>query len=186
MRWLRRILLICLIAPVLVIALVLIWLQTDIGHRQLAGLIAWSTRDGTTQVKIGAIEGSIPIDITLRDLHIADSQGDWLRGDNIHLAWSPLALFSRSVKIDILHADSLILLRTPASTTPEPSPAPSEAPSLPQLPVNLQLQSLSIDQITLPQSLAGSAMTLAIDAHASLLRGGDLSAGLYSGRVYCI
>ena len=183
MRWLRRILLICLIAPILVIALALIWLQTDIGHRQLAELIAWSTRDSTTQVKIGAIEGSIPIDITLRDLHVADSQGDWLRGDNIHLAWSPLALFSRSVKIDILHADSLTLLRTPASATPAPSPAPSEPPSLPQLPVNLQLQSLSIDQGSLPQSLAGSAMTLAIKAHASLLRGGDLSASLAAHRL---
>ena len=48
MRWLRRILLICLIAgvalPVLVIVLALAWLQTDLGHRQLAELIAWSTR----------------------------------------------------------------------------------------------------------------------------------------------
>lgn len=189
MRWLRRILLICLIAgvalPVLVIVLALAWLQTDLGHRQLAELIAWSTRGSATEVTVGAIEGSIPVDITLRDVHIADRQGDWLRGDNIHLAWSPMALFSRSVKIDILHADTLTLIRTPASTTPEPTPPPasSEGFTLPHLPVNIQLDSLSLDQVSLPQALVGTAMTLSVQAQASAERSGDLTANLAAHRL---
>ncbi|HVJ40864.1 MAG TPA: translocation/assembly module TamB domain-containing protein [Dongiaceae bacterium] len=181
MRWLRRLLVLLVLMPVLGIGLLLLWLQTDTGHRQVGELLAWATRGSSAQIQIGAIEGRLPVDITLHDLRIADSQGDWFRGDRIHLTWSPLSLLGRQVKIDILEADTLTLLRAPGSS--EPQPPSTEPPSLPHLPVTIDLEKLAIARVSLPKSLVGNDMAFTIQAKASAARSGDLTAQLSAQRL---
>src|SRR6185369_8683304 len=155
MRWVRRLLLLCLLLllPLVLVAAGYIWLQTAAGHRQLASLIADVTKGSDNQVTIGGIEGSIPGDFTLHDVSIADHQGVWLKSDRLHLAWSPLALLGRKAVIDILEIGQVTLLRQPVSSTPaHPS---SSTPGLPHLPLDIELRQASIGQLHLPAPLAG-------------------------------
>ena len=183
MRWLRRLILILVLLPLFIIGGALLWLQTDWAHRQIAGWLAAATRGGNAEVKIGAIDGTLPFDITLRDLRIADGQGDWFQGDRIHLAWSPLALLSRQAKIDVIEADQLALLRSPAPGAPSPKPASNEPFSLPHLPVTIDLEKLVIAHLSLPKALAGDDMILAIQAQAAAERRGDLTLKLMAQRL---
>lgn len=181
MRWLRRLLLILLLLPLLGLACVLLWLQTDMGHRQVSELLTWATRDTSSRIQIGAVDGTLPGDITLRDLRIADSQGDWFHADRIRLAWSPWALMRRQAKIDILEADTLTLLRAPVSSAPQPSS--TQPPALPHLPVTIDLEKLAITRLSLPKSLLGSDMAFAIEAVASAAHSGDLTLQLSARRL---
>lgn len=181
MRWLRRIFLILLALPLLLIGLALIWLQTDFAHRQLATWIAEATAGGNAQVRIGRIEGTLPTDITLHDFEIADAQGSWFQGDRLHLTWSPMALLSRQVKIDIIEADTLTVMRAPAPSAPQP--ASNEPFSLPHLPVTIDLGKLTIARLSLPKALAGDDMALGIQAQASAHRSGDLILQLSAHRL---
>ena len=65
----------------------------------------------------------LPSDIILRDLRVADAQGDWLKADTLHLTWSPLDLFSGKARIDLLQAETITVLRTPTPSTPTPKPS---------------------------------------------------------------
>jgi|GEM_PF-3187782 len=183
MRWLRRLILIIVLLPILIVGGAFAWLQTDWAHRQIAGWLASATHGSTAEIKIGQIDGTLPFDVTLRDLSIADNQGEWFRGDRIHLAWSPLALLSRQAKVDVLEADTLTLLRTPAPSAPAPKPAANEPFSLPHLPVTIDLEKLTIAHLSLPKALAGYDMTLAIEARAAAERRGDLSLKLMAQRL---
>jgi translocation and assembly module TamB len=183
MRWLRRFILVLILLPITVIGGALLWLQTDWAHRQIAGWLASVTSGSTTAIKIGRIDGTLPFDFTLHDISIADSRGDWFRGDRIHLAWSPLALLSRQAKVDILEADTLTLSRLPASTAPSPQPESSEPFSLPHLPVAIDLEKLSIARLSLPEALAGDDMILAVQAQAAAKRHGDLALKLTAQRL---
>lgn len=181
MRWLRRLLLILLLIPLLGIGLVLLWLQTDMGHRQVSELLTWATRDTSSRIEIGEIDGTLPVDITLRNLRIADSQGDWFHADSIHLAWSPWALLRRQAKIEVIEANTLTLLRTPVSNAPQSSS--TQPLSLPHLPVAIDLEKLAVARLSLPASLLGSDMAFTIEAAASAARSGDLTLRLSAHRL---
>lgn len=183
MRWLRRLILIIVLLPIVIVGGALLWLQTDWAHRQIAGWLASATRGSTAEVKIGQIDGTLPFDVTLRDLSITDSQGEWFRGDRIRLAWSPLALLSRQAKVDVLEADTLTLLRSPVPGAPAPKSATNEPFALPHLPVTIDLEKLAIAHLSVPKALAGDDMTLAIEAQAAAHRRGDLTLQLLAHRL---
>src|SRR3712207_1800764 len=96
-------------------------------------------------VRIGGIDTSWRLDVALRDLTIADEQGVWLTVDRAALDWTPTALLRRDFRITGLTVDTMTVERLPkGEEEPPPSDEPFSLPRLPDLPVGLDLQNLTV------------------------------------------
>jgi translocation and assembly module TamB len=111
------------------------------------------------------------LDVAIRDLAVADDGGVWLNVDQAKLDWEPGALFRREFRIDGLDLDRMTLERLPE--TP-PGDEPFSLPRLPDLPVGLDLQRLSVGKLDLgPPVLGDEAASLTIEGSAKLGRAGE-------------
>ncbi|MFP5517224.1 MAG: translocation/assembly module TamB domain-containing protein [Alphaproteobacteria bacterium] len=134
-------------------------------------------------LKLGTIEGSIPTDFTITTVTLADSQGVWLTIDRLHVVMSPSALFLRSAKIDSLEAASVVVTRAPISTQPA-APSDPDAPLLPSLPVDIDLDKLVVERLELGPALLGEPAVLRIAGAAELAHsGGALDTTLSVARI---
>lgn len=143
-------------------------LQTDPVQRRLAGLIedAASSPDGL-QVRIGAIEGTLPVEIRLRDLELGDPEGRWLSVDRARLAWRPLDLLQGRLTVEAIELGIMAVDRLPALP-----PGPEEdagGGGLPRLPVGVVVEDLSIDEVALAEPVLGEAARLSVDGSARLV-----------------
>ncbi|WP_244442522.1 translocation/assembly module TamB domain-containing protein [Azospirillum lipoferum] len=136
------------------------------------------------QLKLGAIEGGFPTDFTIATVTLSDSQGVWLTIDRLHVVLSPSALFLRSAKIDSLEAASIVVTRAPVSTQPA-APSDPDAPLLPSLPVDIDLDRLVVERLELGPALLGEPAVLRITGAAELAHGGGaLDTTLSVARIY--
>src|SRR5688572_26158837 len=120
-------------------------------------------------VTIGRLSSSWSLDVAIRDLAIADESGVWLNVDRAKLDWEPGALFRREFRISGLDLDRMTLERLPP-----PGDEPFSLPRLPDLPMGLDLQRLSVRKLDLGASvLGGEAASLTIKGSAKLGRAGD-------------
>lgn len=132
------------------------------------------------------IEGLRPVPgaISFTRLAMADAQGRWLEMEDVRLNFGLTALFRRDLRISELTAGRLALLRLPQSSPEQPPPPDptqdrSVLPSLPDLPVDLHIEKLSVARIEVPRELVGapapagqgpaSPITLALSGNASLV-----------------
>jgi translocation and assembly module TamB len=137
-------------------------------------------------VTIGRIDIGFRLDVTLFDVAIADDRGNWLTIDRASLDWAPGALFRREFRIRALKAGRIALERLPeGQPEPEPPSEPFSLPQIPELPVGLDLQELTVDELHLAQPVLGTeAATLRINGSAQLGRGdGGLAANLDIDRL---
>ena len=110
----------------------------------LADLISHALSSSTRTVSIGAVEGVLSSNATIRDVVISDRDGPWLKVDRAKLVWSRLALLSRRLEVDELTIDHLQVLRRPLpSETPPPETAGPQ-PILPELPVKVVVKAFAI------------------------------------------
>ncbi len=137
----------------------------------LVGKIEGAVDSPDMKLKLGTIEGGFPTDFTIDTVTLADSQGVWLTINRLHVVLSPSALFLRSAKIDALEAASVIVTRAPVSTQPA-APSDPNAPLLPSLPVNIDLDKLVVERLELGPELLGEPAVLRITGAAELAHGG--------------
>jgi translocation and assembly module TamB len=124
-------------------------------------------------VTIGRLSSSWSLDVAIRDIAIADDDGVWLNVDQAKLDWEPSALLRREFRISGLDLNRMALERLPAG---QPESPPSNThfslPQLPDLPVGLTLQRLTVKRLDLGAPvIGGAAASLKIDASARLERG---------------
>lgn len=143
----------------------------DSTREWLAEKIEGAVESPDMQLKLGAIEGGFPTDFTIATVTLSDSQGVWLTIDRLHVVLSPSALFLRSAKIDSLEAASVVVTRAPVSTQPA-APSDPDAPLLPSLPVDLDLDRLVVERLELGPALLGEPAVLRITGAAELAHGG--------------
>jgi translocation and assembly module TamB len=178
MRALRILLIILAVVIGLPVALLLVVFavaQTGPGKRLIADQAGSLASSPEMQVSIGAIEGFVPFDMTVRDVAVSDPAGKMVTVDWAHLAWSPSALLRRTLRIDAVEAGTVTVDRLPAGGT-EPEPQPSSTGfSLPRLPVDIRLDRLNVERIAVGPAVAGLAATLSVAGDAQL---GDPSQGL--------
>ncbi|MGO4725116.1 MULTISPECIES: translocation/assembly module TamB domain-containing protein [unclassified Inquilinus] len=177
MRAIRILLIVLAVVIGLPITLLLIGFglaQTGPGKRLIADQAGGLASTPEMQVSIGAIEGLVPFDMTVRDVAVSDPAGPLVTVDHARLAWSPTALFGRVLQIDAVEAGTITVDRLPAGGTTESEPS-SGGFSLPQLPVDIRLDRLRIDQIALGPDVAGMAAKLSVAGDARL---GSPSQGL--------
>lgn len=167
----------------------------------LAGLVSRTLSTPATQVHIGAVDGALSSDATIRDVTIADKDGPWLKLDRARLVWRRTALLVGRLEIDRLEIGTLEIRRKPLPpdepaaeptqpsagsgqpvTESKPSVAQSKPPTtessqpiLPELPVKVQVKAFDLQALVLGQPVLGEAVNLAATGNTEL---GSPSEGL--------
>ncbi len=89
----------------------------------LVGSLSKALSTPGSRVAIGAVDGALSSDATIRDVAISDADGVWLKLDRARLIWRRLALLSGLLEVDRLEVGRLEILRrplpAPISATPE-------------------------------------------------------------------
>jgi translocation and assembly module TamB len=140
----------------------------------LASLVSRALSTPATRVSIGAVDGALSSDATIRDIQISDRDGVWLKLDRARIVWSRLALLQRRLQIDELTIGTLDIARKPI---PAEGPVAGEnEPILPELPVKVEVKGFKLDQLVLGEPILGTAARLAAEGKAKL--GNDPQEGL--------
>lgn len=139
--------------------------QTDRGI--VANLISRALSSETSQVSIGAVEGALSSNVTIRDIVLSDRDGPWLRLDRAQLVWTRSALLLRRLDVNTLAIGRLEILRRPV---PQPAPTTpgSDAPILPELPLKLIVQAFQLDELVLGEPVIGTAARIGANGAATL------------------
>ncbi len=171
-RWLVAV----VVVPVALIAILLAGSDTAIGQSRLARLLEDTLSGPGFQITIGQIGGRFPLDVTLRDVTVADDRGVWLQIDRAELDWSPFALARGEAHIDSIEIGQVTLSRLPV--IPEPAePQPAEPFALPDLPVTVRLDRFSIEQAVLAEPVLNTPAPVRLAAEGAA-RLGDPAEGL--------
>ncbi|MBV8190097.1 MAG: translocation/assembly module TamB domain-containing protein [Alphaproteobacteria bacterium] len=155
-----------LLAVIGLLALLFGLLQTSPGKRLLAESISGQS------LKVTGLSGLVPTDLQVASIELLDSQGAWLRIEDAALRWSFASLFEGRVRVEILSAALVDVLRAPASD----NTAASSSGGL-SLPLGVDLQSLSIVALHVAPAVAE------VDARWRIQGNGSLSADLHQGQV---
>lgn len=164
---------------VVVLAAAVAWFNTGPGQRQLASLVTDIASSEDSGVQIGSIEGFVPFDMIVGDVALTDRDGSWLTIDRATLDWTPWALFRGQFHVTNLDVGTVAMLREPApSTSTEPDePTAFEPPSLP---VDIELDQLTVGRVELPADLVGEPMVFTISGNAQL---GEPSEGIQTSLI---
>ncbi len=130
------------------------------------------------QIRLSNIDGALGSDVSVREITISDQEGVWLRVNNASLNWNQAALLGGRLEVRALRADSIEYLRNaiPAEGVDLPPP---EAGSLqiPEFPVAIQLDQLSVPSVTFGESVFGLGSEISLNG-ALTLEGGNLDTNL--------
>ena len=140
----------------------------------LGGLLSRALSTPSSRVAIGAIDGALSSDATIRDVAVSDRDGVWLKLDRARIVWRRLALLSGRLEVDSLEIGRIEVLRRPI-----PGPTPPEAKPdgklLPDLPVKVEVKGFKLAELILGEPVAGQPARLSAEGRARL---GAASEGL--------
>lgn len=134
----------------------------------LADLISKALSTDGSQVSIGAVDGALSSDATIRDIVISDRDGPWLRLDRARLIWTRSALLLRRLEVNRLEIGKLEILRRPL---PDPAAAAAQAndgPLLPELPLKVIIEAFQLGELALGPTVIGAPARLSANGAARL------------------
>lgn len=152
-------------------------LQTAPGQRALASILSSAASTPERRVELGGITGFFPTDLRLERIEIADRNGPWLTVADAHLRWSFASLLSGRLRIENLSAARIDVLRAPEPDKSDAAPADGRPL---RLPVGIDLQALSVDDLRIAAALARVEQRWRLKGNAFL------PAALAEGRVRLI
>jgi translocation and assembly module TamB len=155
---------------VALLGLLFAFLQTPPGQRALAGLASDET------LHVSSLSGFFPTDLQAARIELLDEQGPWLTVENARLRWSFTSLFEGRVRVEMLSAALVDVVRPPLPQKTRQAEGGSVIGSF-KLPVGVDLQALSVEALHLAAPLAG------VDSRWTLHGNGLLSADLHEGRL---
>jgi len=161
-----------LAALVIAVALVLVTglggFAQNAGERGvLADLISKALSTDGSQVSIGAVDGALSSDASIRDIVISDRDGPWLRLDRARLIWTRSALLLRRLEVNRLEIGKLEILRKPVAEPGAPPPA-DNAPILPDLPLKVIIEAFQLGELALGPTVIGAPARLSATGAARL------------------
>ncbi|PZR94544.1 MAG: hypothetical protein DI537_07255 [Stutzerimonas stutzeri] len=133
----------------------------------LADLISKALSTSGSQVSIGAVDGALSSDATIRDIVISDRDGPWLRLDRARLIWTRSALFLRRLEVNRLEIGKLEILRKPLPDPAAPPPA-DNSPILPELPLKVIVETFQLGELALGPTVIGAPARLSATGAARL------------------
>ena len=133
----------------------------------LGDLLARVLSTPTSRVSIGAVDGALSSDVTIRDVAISDRDGVWLKLDRARLVWRRVALLSGRLEINSLELGRLEVLRRPLPS-PDSATLEPDGSLLPELPVKVEIKGFRLGELVLGESFAGQPARLTADGKAKL------------------
>lgn len=124
--------------------------QTPPGQRLIARTISDLASDAQRRVTIAGLEGFFPIDLRIDKVELSDDLGVWLRARQIELRWSLASLLGGRLHIDALSASTVDALRPPVPASSKASSGGGTG-----LPLEVDLEALSIGELHVGQALGG-------------------------------
>ncbi len=152
---------IALAALLLLIAALIVGLNTGPGKRFIAGQLAGYTTASGITIHVGEIEGSIYGHMILHDLEVRDARGTFLTSPVIDIHWHPFAYIHSKIDLDSVAAAEVRMLRNPAL---KPVPSDPNAPTIPD--IDLTLGHLHVDRFLLEPPVTGQRHIVRIDGGA--------------------
>ena len=168
------------IALVAVLGLAFAGVQTAPGKRLLASLASDLASAPDQKITITGIDGFVPTDLQVARVEIADRTGPWLQVENAQLSWSFASLLQRRLRIDLLSAAKISVLRAPQEEKKETTPSNGGL----RLPFDIDLRALRIDDLQLADALGGIESHWKIGGEAAVARDlGEIRARLGADRL---
>jgi len=114
-------------------------------------------------IRITGVEGALSSSARIAEITISDADGVWLQILGAEIDWSRAALFSARLDITSLHAQRINVFRRPLPITTGPTPEAAGF-TLPDLPVDIQIDQVTTDEINLGEGVVGTAASLSLAA----------------------
>ena len=135
----------------------------------IADLISRALSSPSMMVSIGAVDGVLSSDASIRDIVLSDRNGPWLKVDKVRLIWSRLALLKRRLEVDRLTIDHMQVLRRPLpSESPPPPDNAAPQPILPELPLKVIVKQFAVQDLSIGEPVVGVAAQLSLAGKATL------------------
>ncbi|MCZ4259635.1 translocation/assembly module TamB domain-containing protein [Limimaricola sp. G21655-S1] len=148
----------------------------------LTGLIEDNLSGAGREVIITGFQGALSSAASIEVMTIADEEGVWLRAENLVLDWNRSALLRGRLEVEELSAELIELTRPPVAGAEEAPAAEATPFSLPELPVSIRLDELSIDRLVLGEAFLDEEVALTVQGSAQLA-GGEGEAQLTAERL---
>lgn len=145
----------------------------------LTGLIEDNLSGAGRQVRIEGFAGALSSRATFREMTIADAEGVWLTIRDGAISWNRSALLSGRIEVEEMTAAEILLPRMPVSEGPSPE---ARGFSLPELPVSVQIGTLSAGRVELGEPILGRRVVARLDGSMQL-GGGEGQADLVIERI---
>jgi translocation and assembly module TamB len=153
-----------LVALLLLLAALLVWLNSDPGRRFIVRQINGFETVTGLQVHVGRIEGSVFGEMTLHDLAISDPQGVFFRAPRAELDYRPFSYFRNQIDIRALTIPEARLYRIPSLRAGDPN-----APLLPD--IDIDVGRLRIARLWVDPAVTGRRHLLSIDSRIRIADG---------------
>jgi translocation and assembly module TamB len=175
-RW-QRWLLTGLLSLLLATGGAMLWLDTSMGHRFLAGRIAQIAPKSGLRIRVGQIDGSIYSKAVLHDVRLYDTAGLFFSAPRVALDWWPFAWIYKRLDIDRLEIPTATLHKLPVLR-----PTAQGGPILPDF--DIRLMKLAVGRLAIDRRITGKARVATINGDADIRSGRaiiDLSARVLDG-----
>ncbi|GIL41815.1 translocation/assembly module TamB domain-containing protein [Roseiterribacter gracilis] len=150
--------------PLLLVAGGWIWLQTDWGRSVVGASLASLVQGPDRKITLGRIGGSLPFHPRIERLSLSDRDGVWLTAQDVELDIVGTALLSRRARLTNLTAARIDIVRPPAPSATQEAPGEIKF-LLPNLPVAIAVDTLSVPVIALGAPFLGEAATYKLSGH---------------------
>lgn len=162
----RRLLLVLLVPALAALGLVGAGLAQQAETTVVGDLLSRALSTPTSRIAIGAVDGALSSDATIRDVTVSDRDGPWLRLDRARLVWRRTALLARRLEVDRLEIGRLEVLRRPRAAPGATETA--DGPLLPELPVRVSVGAFRLAELHLGASVLGAEARLQASGGARL------------------
>ncbi|MGB3711995.1 MAG: hypothetical protein WA985_09925, partial [Erythrobacter sp.] len=152
-------------ALLVLIAAVLLGLNTGPGKRLIADQIAALEFENGLEIDIGRIDGSIYSEMVIHDLTLSDPSGTFLVAPEARMDWRPFAFINNHIDIRSLIVRTMTLQRLPEfNETP-----PSEEPLLPDY--DIDIGTFRIDNFIAEEAVSGERRVASFAGEAHIADG---------------
>ncbi len=156
--------------------------QEEADKSYLASLISDNLSGAGREVLIYGFAGALSSRATIDRLTVADAEGVWLTLEGVVFDWNRAALLRGAIDIQEMSATRIGIARLPSvddGTMPSVEAKPFQ---LPDLPVSVNIETLSVETIALGAPLLGEPIDLSLTGKVGL-SGGEGSATISAERL---